>query len=151
MNAVFCPAYNLSAIVDPGGIAAVAAMKRGQCSHLSVLPAEALADPSSGDTGCEKRPAGKIFAKRIGVGQFGNSDDDAIVAFDWPGNGAVRPILQGAERNRHALQPQGRHGIQVSGKVGGARDPAAIVNAVGGSRATAKLAKRLDAVIALCH
>ena len=71
MDSIFSPPDYLTLVINAGGVAAVTSRERWQGCHLSVLPTETFADFPRRNTGGEKGPTRKIFAKRIGVCRFG--------------------------------------------------------------------------------
>ena len=91
MDSIFCPPDYLTLVINAGGVAAVTSRERWQGCHLSVLPTETFADFPRRNTGGEKGPTRKIFAKRIGVCRFGDTHDHSIVALDRPRHSAVCP------------------------------------------------------------
>src|SRR5262249_21771430 len=88
MHRILCPANDLAAIVDAGGIA-VESTERWQRGHGAVRPFESLTGVAGSWHTQEKRRAGETLSQGIDFGGLREAHNDPVLILDRPGDPAV--------------------------------------------------------------
>src|SRR5262249_27460064 len=109
--------------------AVIATREWWQLRHFAVLPLEPAADAPSRSACGKEWPAGECFTQGIHLGEFGDTDDQAVVVLDWPGHSAVWSS-ECAQGNLFSLCPKQSVGKFFAGQARRTSYPAAIVDAV---------------------